>query len=117
MSISRIASIVYALTIGMFGINHFRYGKGMGGMVPNWFPGDATIWVYIAGAGLILAAISIIINKYTRLACYLLAAMLLLFVFTLHLPSLLNGNETAITGVLKDTAMAMAAIIIGEKGK
>jgi uncharacterized membrane protein len=117
MSPSRIASIVYAITIGIFGINHFRYGKGMGGMVPNWFPGDATVWVYIAGAGLILAAISIIIGKYTRLACYLLAGMLLLFVFTLHLPSLLKGNETAITGVLKDTAMAMAAIIIGEKGK
>lgn len=117
MSISRIASIVYALTIGIFGINHFRFGKGMGGMVPTWFPGDATIWVYLAGAGLILAAISIIINKYTKLACYLLAAMLLIFVLTMHLPSLLNGNETAITGVLKDTAMAMAALMIADKSK
>lgn len=117
MNISRIASIVYALTIAVFGINHFRYGKGMGGMVPHWAPGDATIWVYIAGAGLILAAISIIIGKFTKLACYLLAAMLLLFVFTLHLPAVFNGNDAAMTGVLKDTAMAMAAVLIAERGK
>lgn len=117
MTVSRIASIVYAITIGIFGVNHFRYGKGMGGMVPHWFPGDATIWIYIAGAGLILAAISIIINKYTKPACYLLAAMLLIFVLSMHIPSLLRGNEMAMTGVLKDTAMAMAALIIADKSK
>lgn len=117
MNITRIASIVYALTIGVFGINHFRYGKGMGGMVPHWFPGGGDIWVYIAGAGLILAAISIIINKYTKFACYLLATMLLIFVFSMHLPSLLGGNEMAMTGVLKDTAMAMAALMIADRSK
>ncbi len=106
---SRIAGIIYALAVGTFGVLHFMNAEEMKSGVPEYIPGGI-IWIYITGAGMILAAIAIIINKATRIACYLLAAMLLIFVFTLHLKHLLNGN---FTNVLKDTAMAMGAIIIG----
>ena len=78
--------------------------------VPDYMPGDGSIWIYFTGACMILAAIAIIINKFTRLACYLLAAMFLIFVVTLHLKPLLSGG---FTHLLKDTAMAMGAILIG----
>ena len=107
---SKIAGIIYALAIGVFGILHFKNAYAMKDSVPDYMPGDGTIWIYITGACLILAAISIIINKLTRLACYLLAAMFIIFVFTLHLQPLLNG---VYTHLLKDTAMAMGAILIG----
>lgn len=106
---SRIAGIIYALAVGTFGVLHFIHADEMKSGVPEYIPGGI-IWIYITGAGMILAAIAIIINKFTRLACYLLAAMFLIFVFTLHLKHLMNGN---FTNVLKDTAMAMAAILIG----
>ena len=106
---SRIAGIIYALSIGSFGILHFMNAEEMKSGVPDYLPGGIA-WIYITGACFILAAIAIIINKMTRVACYLLALMLLIFVFTLHLKHLVNGNYT---NVLKDTAMAMAAILVG----
>ncbi|MGG9964336.1 hypothetical protein [Ferruginibacter sp. SUN106] len=106
---SRIAGIIYALAIGSFGVLHFVNAEEMKSGVPDYIPGGI-VWIYITGTCLILAAIAIIINKATRLACYLLAAMLLIFVFTIHLKHLVNGNYT---NILKDTAMAMAAILVG----
>lgn len=106
---SRAASIIYAIAIGCFGVLHFMNADEMKAGVPAFIPGGVA-WIYITGAGLILAAIAIIINKYARLACYLLALMLLVFIVTIHLKHLQGGN---FTNVLKDAAMAMAAILIG----
>ena len=77
------------------------------------FPGDGKIYIYLTGAGFIAAAIAIITGIQKALACYLLAAVLLIFVFTIHIKSF-NVNPS---GVLKDTALAMAAIIIGNNRK
>jgi ABC-type tungstate transport system substrate-binding protein len=44
----------------------------------------------------------------------LLAAMLLVFVFTLHLQPAMDGNPGQL---LKDAGLAMAAIIIGNRTK
>jgi len=106
---SRIAGIIYALSIGAFGVLHFVNAEEMKSGVPDYIPGGI-IWIYITGACFILAAIAILINKATRIACYLLAAMLIIFIFTIHLKHLEHGNYT---NVLKDTAMAMAAILVG----
>jgi putative oxidoreductase len=110
---SRIASIIYAIAIGTFGVLHFMNAEEMKSGVPDFIPGSIA-WIYITGAGLILAAIAIIINKYKRLACYLLALMLLVFIVTIHLKHLQGGNYA---NVLKDTAMAMAAILIGNNSE
>ncbi len=107
---SRIAAIIYALAIGTFGILHFKNVDIMKGGVPTYMPGGGSLWIYVTGTCLILAAIAIIINKSTLLACYLLALMFVIFVFTLHLKPLLDGN---FTHLLKDSALAMGAIIIG----
>ena len=105
---SRIASIIYALAVGAFGILHFVSADEMKTLLPDYLPGGV-FWIYFTGVCLLLAAIAIIIGKYTRLACYLLAAMLLIFGFTLHLrPSF----TTTFTLFLKDAAMAMGAILI-----
>lgn len=109
---SKLAELVFALVIAMFGINHFMKTNMMASMVPSSMPGDASIWIYITGTALILAAIAIIINKYKTLACYLLAVLLLVFVFTLHLKPAMDGN---MTNLLKDTGLAMAAILIGNR--
>ena len=102
--------MLFALAIGTFGILHFMHADNMGSMVPGFMPADSKIWVYVTGAGLILAGIAILINKFKTMACYLLALMLLIFVFTLHLKPAMDGNMGSL---LKDTALAMAAIIIG----
>jgi uncharacterized membrane protein len=110
---TRLAEIIYALIMGFFGVLHFMNADTMSGMIPDYMPGDGKIWIYITGAAFIAVALAILINKFKTVACYLLAAMLLIFVFTLHLQPAMDGNPGQL---LKDTALAMAAIIIGNKG-
>ena len=110
---TRLAEIIYALVMGIFGVLHFMNADTMSGMIPEFMPADGKIWIYITGGAFIAAALAIIINKFKTPACYLLALMLLVFVFTLHLQPAMDGNPGQL---LKDTALAMAAIIIGNKG-
>ena len=108
---SKIAEVIFALAVAWFGYLHFKNADMMGGMVPKLFPGDGKIYIYLTGAGFILSAIAIIIDVQRTLASYLLAAVLLIFVFTIYIKSF-NTNPS---GVLKDTALAMAAILIGNR--
>jgi len=107
---TRLAEILFALIIGIFGVMHFMNVDIMSSLIPEFMPGDGKIWVYITGAALIGAALAILINKFKTAACYLLALMLLVFVFTIHLQPAMDGNPGQL---LKDTALAMAAIVIG----
>ncbi len=110
---TRFAEIIYALVMGIFGVLHFMNADTMSGMIPHYMPADGKIWIYITGTALILAALAILINRFKTPACYLLAVMLLIFVFTLHLQPAMDGNPGQL---LKDTGLAMAAIMIGNKG-
>ena len=108
-----IARYVFAIPFGVFGLFHFMNASQMAGMVP--IPGGV-IWVYITGVALLAACISIIIQKYTRWACLLLALMLIIFVLTLHLPGVFDEatRQGAMTMLLKDTAMAGGALILAD---
>jgi putative oxidoreductase len=110
--LTRFAEIIFALAIGYFGVLHFQNVDIMSGMIPDSLPGDGKMWIYLTGGSLLAAALAIIINKLRPVACYLLAVMLMIFVFTLHLQPALDGNPGSL---LKDTALAMAAIIIGNR--
>ena len=107
--------------MAVFGVNHFLKADAMGGMVPSYMPGDGSIWVYITGACLVAAALAIIINKYAKLAAGLLAVLLIVFVFTMHLPAAMSDNEVektmGIISLLKDVGLAMGAIMIANNSK
>ena len=117
----RFGSILYALVIGFFGVNHFLKGSSMTAGVPSYLP-SPIVWVYVVGGALILAAIAIIINVQSKLASYLLALLLIIFVVTIHLPHFLHGTDPkaisdAMISILKDTGLAAAAIMIAAHGK
>ena len=81
----------------------------MGKGVPDFIPGPGSLWIYITGVVFVLAAIGILADLKKIIACYLLAAMLLIFAFTVHLHSHIDA--------LKDAALAMCALIIGSGKK
>ena len=110
--VATLARILFALCLLVFTFFHFTKANGMAGMLPSYLPGGA-IWVYISGAGLALAAIAFILNIKVKLAGYLLGAMFLIFVLTIHLPRAISSGDLSM--VLKDTAMAAAAFFIGSK--
>lgn len=106
---TKAAEIIFALIFAYFGYLHFKNAAVLGGGVPGFFPGEGKIWVYLTGAAFIFAAISIIARFHRTLGCYLLAFVLIVFVLTVHMRNF--GNNPS--GALKDLAMAMGAIIIG----
>lgn len=109
-----VARYVFAIPFGIFGLLHFMNASAMAGMVP--LPGGV-FWVYLTGLALLAACISIIIQKYTRWACLLLALMLIIFVLTLHLPGVFNEAtmQASMPSLLKDTALAGGALILADK--
>jgi len=109
---TRLAEVLFALAMGFFGVIHFMNADKMSGMIPDFMPGDGKVWIYITGSGLVAAALAILFNRFKKTACYLLATMLLIFVFILHLQPALDGDPGQL---LKDASLAMAAIIIGNR--
>jgi putative oxidoreductase len=120
-SISRIAIYILSLVMLAFGIYHFLHPKNLMVYVPDFVPGGM-VWIYIVGTAFILAAIAFIINRQARLAGYLLAALLFVFVFTIHVPNYLNAGDAemrqlAFVNILKDAALAAFALHIGANAK
>ncbi|WP_343700741.1 hypothetical protein [Chitinophaga sp.] len=103
------AVVLYALIWACFGINHLVNAKEMMGMVPL---AGGVFWIYLTGVAMLLAAAAIIFNIQAKLAGYLLAVMLLVFIFAIHIPSMMKGNMMAPVSILKDLGLLCGAIII-----
>jgi len=89
--------------------------------VPDFLPGGIA-WVYIVGAAFILAAISFMTNILVKTAAYLLALMLFIFVFTIHLPQYFDTADkdyklVTLVNLLKDTALAAFALYIASNAR
>jgi uncharacterized membrane protein YphA (DoxX/SURF4 family) len=109
--LTKIGRFLLAIPMAVFGVLHFMAADAMAPMVP--IPGGA-IWVYVTGLALLAAAASIILQKKARLASTLLAIMLLIFVFSIHLPGVMaggDGGQTSMMSLLKDLAIAGGALI------
>lgn len=115
-NIGTIGKIIFAIPLIMFGFGHLGNAGGMKGMVPSFLPA-AEIWVYLTGLALILAAISIIINKKTKLATLLLGVMLLLFALLIHLPGMMSGDQISMAMFMKDLGLSGAAFFISGNSK
>lgn len=120
-TISRIAIILLAIVMLIFGIEHFVHPHAMLVKVPPFLPGGIT-WVYIVGTAFILASISFLANSLVQVSGYLLALMLLIFVFSIHLPNYLNTADIdyqrmSFIDMLKDTALAAFALYIASNAR
>ncbi len=115
-SMSKIATIAYAIVIIVFGITHFVNTEDMRAFVPAFVPGGG-VWVYITGLALLASGIAILINKKTRLAGILLAVLLMSFALTIHLPKLISGGSSGLGQIMKDIGLASGALLIASKSK
>lgn len=114
--ISRIAIYILALVMIVFGIYHFQNPRNLVVFVPGNIPGGIT-WVYVIGVSFILAALAFITNRFVKLAAYLLALLLFIFVITIHLPNYFESGDpdmrqSALINLLKDVALAAFALHI-----
>ena len=102
-----------AIPLAIFGYFNLSDATSALATVPHWLPGGE-LWVYLIGTCLIAAAISIIIGKFARLSSILVAALMLVFVLTVYLPKVMDGDTTSMIGLLKDLAIAGGALIFAE---
>lgn len=110
--LKNVGRIIFAIPMGIFGINHFFNAGQMAGMVPAFIPGGA-FWVYFTGLALLAASISLIIGKKAQLASILLGALLTVFVLTMHLPGVLgDGGHMTMINLLKDLGLIGGALVI-----
>lgn len=110
--ITNIGRFLFAIPMVIFGVFHFVNSRTLQSVVPSFIPGQ-TFWVYLTGAALIAAGISILIKKQVQLVSILLALMLLVFAFFVHFPLALEGDQLASSSLLKDIALAGGALILG----
>ncbi|MDH3244826.1 MAG: hypothetical protein OEM26_09435 [Saprospiraceae bacterium] len=115
-SIIGLGKYIFAIPFFIFGIMHFMNADAMAGMAPG-----GVVMVYITGVALVAAAISIIIGKLDKLACVLLAVMLLLFVILIHAQGLGSDDEmqmaASMSNLLKDLALAGGALLCAGQAK
>lgn len=107
-----IGKYVFATVMLIFGVLHLLNTDAMGGMVPSYFPG-AVFWVYVTGLAHIAFALAIYTGRYAKLACQLMALMLLIFALTIHLPAAMGGDMAAPGQFLKDLGLAAGALLLG----
>ena len=113
-SIISLGKYIFTIPFIVFGVMHFMNAEMMASMAPG-----GTIMVYISGITMILAAISIFVGKYDKLACVLLAVQLLLYIVLVHAPGL--GDEAtmanSMSGLLKDAGLLGGALMAASQAK
>ena len=120
-TLSRIAVIILAIVLIVFGIYHFMQPRIMMNFVPNFLPGGI-MWVYVVCVAFILAGIAFILHKWVKIAGYLLALLLICFVLLIHLPNYLhsgdiNEQRMSFINLLKDSAIAAFAMYIASNAQ
>jgi len=120
-TVSRIAVVVLAIVMGVFGIYHFTHANDMITYLPDFLPGGI-IWVYFVGAAFIAVALALLSHKYVKIAGYVLAILLLILIITIRLPNWLNAGveeerQLALTMLLKDLAIAAFAAYVASNAQ
>lgn len=113
-----IGRILFAIPFLVLGINHFIMLDIFTGMLSSFIPGGGYT-VLLTGAFLIVASIALIINKWVTVICYLLAAMLFIFILTIHIPGFFAPDivqehmvEVHLMNMLKDIGLMGGALLI-----
>jgi uncharacterized membrane protein len=88
--------VFVAISLVVFGVQHFIYGGFVATLVPAFMPGRL-FWAYFVGVAFFAAAAGILYHLLARAAATMLGVMFFLFVLLLHIPRIIgnssNGNE------------------------
>ncbi len=111
-NITSLGKWLFILPFTVFGFMHLANADKMTGLVPAFMPGGS-MWIYLTGLAQLAFAVSVVMGKYDKLASLLCAAMLLIFILTLHLPGLSNlqMSQLAMNNMLKDLGLIAGALM------
>lgn len=104
---------IFPISFALLGLIHFMNVETLTNSMPGYLPAPAFL-VYLSGIGLVAAAVSMLLEKYDKLAATLLGIQLLLFVLLLHLPGAMSGKDGTMSLLFKDLALCGAAFIYAQ---
>jgi len=109
----RFGPLFFALPLAVFGMQHFALQNVVVQAVPPWMPAHL-FWVWLVGAALIAASISLITGRLAHLAALLLGIMLFLFVLMIYVPNAARhpGDRFAFTLLSRDLALSGGALAL-----
>lgn len=112
-NLTNLGRILFALPFAVFGINHFLMMDYYVGMLTSFIPLGAYT-IILTGLVLIAVSISILTKKFVRQSTLILAALLLIFILTIHIPHLFKGDETPtiLIALLKDISLMGGSLMI-----
>ncbi len=88
--------VFVAISLVVFGVQHFIYGGFVATLVPAFMP-RRLFWAYFVGVAFVAAAAGIFTKMLARPAATMLGVMFFLFVVLLHIPRIIgnsrNGDE------------------------
>jgi uncharacterized membrane protein len=110
-----LAPIFIAIPMAVFGSQHFTAAANVSTIVPAWIP-FKLFWTILVGVALEAAALSIAAKKCAQMAATLFAAMMIIFILTMHIPNIMSQKNVLFGGIgFRDLtfcagALAFAAI-------
>jgi uncharacterized membrane protein YphA (DoxX/SURF4 family) len=111
--IEEVGRWLLAVTLVIFGAQHFMYAAFVATLIPGWIPGHL-FFTYLTGAGMVAAGIAVATKVCARLAGVLLGSMFLFWVVFLHAPRVMaqihNGDEW--TSAFIALAMSAGAFVV-----
>ena len=121
LPISRVAVVLLAIVIAFFGLYHFIDPGNLVTFVPDYMPRGHAI-VYAVGAVLMLTAVSILLNRQVKLACYILALLLATFALAVHLQGYLSLSDRqlkvlSLMNMTQGLALACCVLYVGATAK
>src|SRR5229473_4233169 len=91
-----VGRVFVAISLAVFGVQHFIYGGFVATLVPAFMPGRL-FWAYFVGVAFVAAAMGILTKMLARPAATMLGVMFFLFLVLLHIPRIVgnssDGNE------------------------
>jgi uncharacterized membrane protein len=112
---TRLAQLLFGLTLPLLGLAHFVYLDLTAPLVPAWLPYH-TGWAYLTGAAQIAAGVGVLFSIVPRLAATLEAAMLTAFTVLVWIPRILatpaekgTWSEFTISWAISAAAWVVAA--------
>ena len=108
-----ISKYLFAIIFVVYGIQHFMYANYVARMVPRWIPFHH-FWVYFTGSAFFAVSISIFFNWNAKWGCFLSGMMIWIFIFTIHIPNLIDDHFSAgdITSACGDLGLASCAFML-----
>jgi uncharacterized membrane protein len=87
--LERMSRYLLAISFIIFGVDHYLALAPIGSLIPGWIPWHV-FWIAFFGAGFIATGISLVFNILVRWSTACIGLMYMIWVLTLHLPSVLG---------------------------